>query len=90
MPVPNAGVSVSTESIMNQLHERYGRQISRLTHECAELYAALEQVSTERDEYKNRVLMSARGVAVPPAQELADTLLPRNVPDNPEDRDPLG
>lgn len=48
-------VSVSMKSIIDMLHQKYGRLVAGLMQENAETQAALEAVSGERDELAQRL-----------------------------------
>lgn len=61
----NAGVSVTPQAIVQALHASYGRTIGQLHQENAELSAALDAVTAERDQYRGHLEQAASDAGLP-------------------------
>lgn len=75
---PGSSVNVSIQAILEQLHKRYGAQISALMQEVSELQCAVDAQAIELDEVRAK-FQAVTSSQFPPAAPdgVYDDLLPR-------------
>lgn len=73
---PGSSVNVSIQSILAELHKRYGSHIATLMQELSELQCAVEAQSSELTELRSKFTALSGGFnAPPPGDSIYDSLL---------------
>jgi len=78
MQAPGSSVNVSIQSILNELHKRYGQQSAALMQEVSELQCAVDAQSAELGELREKVRALSGGFDAPaPGASIYENLLGR-------------